>query len=307
MTKEAVIVSAVRTPVGKAKRGGLATVRPDEMAATAIQELLKRTPNLDPAEIEDVVFGCAFPEGEQGMNIARMVALRAGLPDTVPAETINRYCSSGVQSIVHLAYAIKSGDIEVGIAGGVESMSLVPMMGYKFSPNPHFAMELPHYYTNMGLTAENVSVKYGISREAQDIFSYKSHLKAAKAVTSGLFDPELVPLDVEITELGADEKPVKKNFTVKRDEGPRADTTIEALAKLKPAFKEGGTVTAGNSSQMSDGASVVMVMSAGRSTTSRTAGAIRHLCGGRSPARVDGHRSDCCHPESFESGGPVPE
>ncbi len=264
MTKEAVIVSAVRTPVGKAKRGGLATVRPDEMAATAIQELLKRTPNLDPAEIEDVVFGCAFPEGEQGMNIARMVALRAGLPDTVPAETINRYCSSGVQSIVHLAYAIKSGDIEVGIAGGVESMSLVPMMGYKFSPNPHFAMELPHYYTNMGLTAENVSVKYGISREAQDIFSYKSHLKAAKAVTSGLFDPELVPLDVEITELGADEKPVKKNFTVKRDEGPRADTTIEALAKLKPAFKEGGTVTAGNSSQMSDGASVVMVMSAER-------------------------------------------
>ena len=264
MTKEAVIVSAVRTPVGKAKRGGLATVRPDEMAATAIQELLKRTPNLDPAEIEDVVFGCAFPEGEQGMNIARMVALRAGLPDTVPAETINRYCSSGVQSIVHLAYAIKSGDIEVGIAGGVESMSLVPMMGYKFSPNPHFAMELPHYYTNMGLTAENVSVKHGISREAQDIFSYKSHLKAAKAVTSGLFDPELVPLDVEITELGADEKPVKKNFTVKRDEGPRADTTIEALAKLKPAFKEGGTVTAGNSSQMSDGASVVMVMSAER-------------------------------------------
>ena len=262
--KEAVIVSAVRTPVGKAKRGGLATVRPDEMAATAIQELLKRTPNLDPAEIEDVVFGCAFPEGEQGMNIARMIALRAGLPDTVPAETINRYCSSGVQSIAHLAYAIKSGDIEVGIGGGVESMSLVPMMGYKFSPNPHFAMELPHYYTNMGLTAENVSVKYGISREAQDIFSYKSHLKAAKAVTSGLFDPELVPLDVEITELGADEKPVKKNFTVKRDEGPRADTTIEALSKLKPAFKEGGTVTAGNSSQMSDGASVVMVMSAER-------------------------------------------
>ena len=165
---------------------------------------------------------------------------------------------------MHLAYDIMSVDIEVGFAGGVESMSMVPMMGYKFSPNPHFAMELPHYYTNMGLTAENVSVKYGISREAQDIFSYKSHLKAAKAVTSGLFDPELVPLDVEITELGADEKPVKKNFTVKRDEGPRADTTIEALAKLKPAFKEGGTVTAGNSSQMSDGASVVMVMSAER-------------------------------------------
>jgi acetyl-CoA acyltransferase len=260
--KEAVIVSAVRTPVGKAKRGGLATVRPDEMAATVIKELLNRTPNLDPAQIEDVVFGCAFPEGEQGMNMARMIALRAGLPDTVPAETINRYCSSGVQSIAHIAYAIKAGDIEVGIGGGVESMSMVPMMGYKFSPNPHFALELPHYYTNMGLTAENVSVKYGISREDQDAFALQSNLKAAKAVESGLFDPELVPIEVEITELGPDEKPVKRTFTVRRDEGPRADSTLEGLAKLKPAFKEGGTVTAGNSSQMSDGASAVMVMSA---------------------------------------------
>jgi len=249
--------------VGKAKRGGLATLRPDEMAAAVIQELLKRTPNLDPAEIEDVVFGCAFPEGEQGMNIARMIALRAGLPDTVPAETINRYCSSGVQSIAHIAYAIKAGDIEIGIGGGVESMSLVPMMGYKFSPNPHFAMDLPHYYTNMGLTAENVAVKYGISREDQDAFSYKSHQKAARAVTSGLFDPELIPLNVEVTEY-VDGKAEKKSFVVKRDEGPRADTTLEALARLKPAFKEGGTVTAGNSSQMSDAASAVMVMSAER-------------------------------------------
>ena len=261
MTKEAVIVSAVRTPVGKAKKGGLATVRPDDMSATVIQELLKRTPNLDPAEIEDVVFGCAFPEGEQGMNMARMIALRAGLPDTVPAETINRYCSSGVQSIAHVAYAIKAGDIEVGIGGGVESMSMVPMMGYKFSPNPHFAMELPHYYTNMGLTAENVSVKYGITREMQDEFALKSNLKAAKAVDSGLFDPELIPIDVEVTELDADEKPVTRKFTVKRDEGPRGDSTIEGLAKLRAAFKDGGTVTAGNSSQMSDGAAAVMVMS----------------------------------------------
>ena len=264
MTKDAVIVSAVRTPVGKAKRGGLATVRPDEMAATVIQALLKRTPNLDPAEIEDVVFGCAFPEGEQGMNVARMIALRAGLPDTVPAETINRYCSSGVQSIAHIVHAIKSGDIDVAIAGGVESMSMVPMMGYKFSPNPHFAQDLPYYYTNMGLTAENVSAKYRISREDQDAFSFKSHQKAVTAVTSGLFDPELIPIDVEVTELGADGKPVRNKFTVKRDEGPRADTTLEALSKLKPAFKEGGTVTAGNSSQMSDGASVVMIMSAER-------------------------------------------
>ncbi|MBI4759972.1 MAG: thiolase family protein [Chloroflexota bacterium] len=259
-TKEAVIVSAVRTPVGKAKKGGLATVRPDEMSATVIQALLKRTPNLDPAEIEDVVFGCAFPEGEQGMNIARMIALRAGLPDSVPAETINRYCSSGVQSIAHVAYMIKAGDIEVGVGGGVESMSMVPMMGYKFSPNPHFAMELPHYYTNMGLTAENVAVKYNISREAQDEFALKSNQKAAKAVESGLFDPELVPIDVEVTEY-VDGKVQKRSFTVKRDEGPRADTSMEALAKLKPAFKEGGTVTAGNASQMSDGAAAVMVMS----------------------------------------------
>ena len=260
--KEAVIVSAVRTPVGKAKRGGLATVRPDELAAAAIQALLKRTPNLDPAEIEDVVFGCAFPEGEQGMNIARMVALRAGLPDSVPAETINRYCSSGVQSIAHVAYAIQSGQIEIGIAGGVESMSMVPMMGYKFSANPFFAQELPHYYTNMGLTAENLVVKYGISREDQDEFSLKSHQKAARAVDTGLFDPELAPIDVEVVEFNGHEKPIKKNFIVKRDEGPRADTNMEALSKLKPAFKEGGTVTAGNSSQMSDGAAVAMVMSA---------------------------------------------
>jgi len=258
---EAVIVSAVRTPVGKAKRGGMATVRPDEMGAAVLKELLNRTPNLDPAQIEDVVFGCAFPEGEQGMNVARTISIRAGLPDTVPAETINRYCSSGVQSIAHIAHAIKAGDIEIGIGAGVESMSMVPMMGYKFSPNPQFAMELPHYYTNMGLTAENVSAKYGISREAQDEFALKSNQKAARAVESGLFDPELVALDVELNEY-VDGKVVKKNFTVKRDEGPRGDSTLEGLAKLKPAFKEGGMVTAGNSSQMSDGASAVMVMSA---------------------------------------------
>jgi acetyl-CoA acyltransferase len=193
-----------------------------------------------------------------------MISLRAGLPDSVPAETINRYCSSGVQSIAHVAHRIMTGEIEVGIGGGVESMSMVPMMGYKFSPNPHFAQDLPHYYTNMGLTAENVSVKYDISREDQDAFSLKSHQKAAKAVESGLFDPELVPIDVEVTEFGPEEKTVNKRFAVKRDEGPRADTTPEALAKLKPAFKEGGTVTAGNSSQMSDGAAAVMVMSAER-------------------------------------------
>ncbi len=260
--RDAVIVAATRTPVGKAKRGSLATVRPDEMAALVIKELLKRAPALDPAEIDDVVIGTAFPEGEQGLNMARMIALRAGLPISVPGETINRYCASGVQSIAHAAYAIQSGDIDVAIAGGAESMSMVPMAGYKFSPNPYFAQDLPHYYTNMGLTAENVALKYEISREAQDAFALRSNLLAAKAVDSGLFDPELVPVEVEVTELDADEKPVTKKFTLKRDEGPRGDSTLEGLAKLKPAFKEGGTVTAGNSSQMSDGAAGVIVMSA---------------------------------------------
>jgi len=262
MTKEAVIVSAVRTPIGKAKRGGLATVRPDDLAALVIQALLARTPSLDPAMIDDLVIGCAFPEGEQGMNMARMIGLRAGLPDTVPAETINRFCSSGVQSIAHAAYAILAGQIDIAIAGGTESMSMVPMTGYKFSPNAHLAVEFPHYFTNMGLTAENVSEKYSISRGDQDAFSLRSHQRAAEAVNKGLFDPEIVPVEVELKELGPDGLPTVKKFTVKRDEGPRADTTLEALAKLRPAFKEGGTVTAGNSSQMSDGAAGVVVMSA---------------------------------------------
>src|SRR5512138_2745715 len=198
--KDAVIVSAVRTPVGKAKRGGLATVRPDDMAATAIQELLKRTPNLDPAEIEDVVIGCAFPEGEQGLNMARMISLRAGLPDSVPAETINRYCASGVQSIAHVAYAIQAGQIEAGIAGGAESMTMVPMAGYKFAPNPYFAQDLPHYYTNMGLTAENVALKYNINREDQDAFALRSHQRASQAVAARIFDPELAPVQVDVTD-----------------------------------------------------------------------------------------------------------
>lgn len=264
MTREVVIVSAARTPVGKAKRGGLATVRPDEMGAAVLRALLERTPNLDPAMVDDVVLGCAFPEAEQGLNMARMVALRAGLPSSVPGETINRYCSSGVQSIAHVAYAILAGQMEVAIAGGVESMSMVPMMGNKFSVNPYFAAELPHYYTSMGLTAENVAEKYNISREDQDAFALRSHQRAAQAVNSGLFEPELVPIDVEVKEVDAEGNRLVKQFTVKRDEGPRADTSMEALAKLKPAFKEGGVVTAGNSSQMSDGAAAVVVMSAER-------------------------------------------
>ena len=260
-TRDAVIVAAARTPVGKAKRGGLATVRPDDLAATVIRELLRRAPKLDPNEIDDLVLGCAFPEGEQGMNMARMIGLRAGLPLSVPAETINRFCSSGVQSIAHAAYAILAGQIEVAIAGGTESMTMVPMTGYKFSPNPGFAAESPDVYTNMGLTAENVSAKYNVTRADQDQFAFGSHQKAARAVDSGRFDPELVPVDVTVVELDGEGKKVSRSFTVKRDEGPRADTSVEALARLRPAFKEGGTVTAGNSSQMSDGAAGVIIMS----------------------------------------------
>ena len=259
--REAVIVSAARTPVGKAKRGGLATVRPDEMAATVIQELLKRTPSLDPAQIDDVIMGCAFPEGEQGLNMARMIALRAGLPNSVPGETINRYCASGVQAIAHAAFAIQSGQMDVAIAGGAESMTMVPMTGYKFSPNPYFAQDQPHYYTNMGLTAENLALKYEISREDQDAFALRSNERASKAVAAGVFDPEMVPVSVRTVDY-MEGKASPQEFTVTRDEGPRADTSMQALAQLKPAFKANGMVTAGNSSQMSDGAAAVVIMSA---------------------------------------------
>jgi len=257
---EAVIVTAVRTAVGRAKRGGLATVRPDEMAAHVVKEAVRRTEGLSPAEVDDVILGCAFPEGEQVMNMARMVVLRAGLPESVPGETINRFCSSGLQSIAHGVFAIQSGQAQVVIAGGTESMSMVPMTGYKFAPIPAFAAECPEVYTAMGLTAENVAVKYDISRQDQDAFALLSHQRAVRAVNSGLFDPEIAPMDVEVVEPGTNGKPVRRQFTVSRDEGPRLDTSLEALAKLRPAFKEGGTVTAGNSSQMSDGAAAVVVM-----------------------------------------------
>ncbi len=260
--RDAVIVAAVRTPVGKAKRGGLATVRADEMASIVIKELLNRTPELDPADIDDVILGCSFPEGEQGMNMARLTALRAGLPHTVPGETINRFCSSGVQSIAHAAQSIMSGQMEVVIAGGAESMTQVPMTGYKFAPNLKQAESNPESFTNMGLTSENVADKYDISREDQDAFAVKSNQKAAKAVESGLFDAEIIPVEVEVTEVGPDGKPAPRKFTVSRDEGPRGDSTVEGLARLRAPFKEGGRSTAGNSSQMSDGAAAVIVMSA---------------------------------------------
>lgn len=260
--RDAVIVSAARTAVGKAKRGGFATVRPDELAAAVIVELLRRTPGLAPEDVEDVILGCAFPEGEQGLNMARTVALRAGLPNTVSGETINRYCSSGSQSIAHAAFAIMAGQMEIAIAGGAESMSLVPMTGNKFAPNAFFAANDPGAYLGMGLTAENVADKYQVSRADQDAFALSSHQKAYAAVSTGLFDPEIVPVEVETVEFNEGAGAVTKKFTVRRDEGPRSDTTLEALSRLKPAFKEGGSVTAGNSSQTSDGAAGVVIMSA---------------------------------------------
>jgi acetyl-CoA acyltransferase len=260
-TRDPVIVAATRTAIGKAKRGSLVSVRPDEMAALVIKEVLHRAGDLDPLEIDDVVIGCAMPEGEQGLNVARIAALRAGLPDSIPAETINRFCSSGLQSVAHAAHAIMAGQAEAIIAGGTESMSMVPMVGFKFSPNPVMALEYPDAYLSMGLTAENVSDQYSISREDQDAFSFRSHALANAAVQSGTFDPEITPLDAEVIEPGTNGQPVARSFSFHRDEGPRADTTLDALARLRPVFKIGGTVTAGNSSQMSDGAAALLVMS----------------------------------------------
>lgn len=263
---DAVIVSAARTPTGRAKRGGLATVRPEEMGAVAVSGAMQRAPGFDPAQLDDLIMGCSFPEGEQGMNVARIVGLRTGLPVSVPAETVNRCCSSGLQSIAHAAFAIQSGQITTAIAGGVESMTMVPMTGIEFSPAPHFAAHSPEVYTSMGITAENLAEKYAISRQEQDEFALRSHQRACRAVESGLFDAEIVPVDVDIVEPNCDEhsRVIQRKIAVKRDEGPRKDSSLEALAKLPPVFKEGGTVTAGNASQMSDGAAAVLLMSSER-------------------------------------------
>lgn len=256
-----VIVAAARTAVGKAKRGSLASTRPDELAAAVVQELFKRAPALQPHMVDDLILGCAFPEGEQGMNVARLVGLRAGLPASVAAETINRFCSSGLQSIAHAAFAIMAGQLEIAIAGGVESMSMVPMTGFKFSPSPYLAQHHPEAFTNMGLTAENVAAQYGISRTDQDQFAFHSHQKAVRAIEQGVFEDQIVPIEVNNLEIDSNGKMKNVQFIFNVDEGPRKDTNMEALAKLKPAFKEGGTVTAGNSSQMSDGAAAVIIMS----------------------------------------------
>ncbi len=245
--KEAVIVDCVRTPVGKAPRGALRQTRPDDLAAVAIQGLLARYPGLAPDEIEDIILGCATPEAESGMNVARIAGLRAGLPDTVCGVTINRFCSSGLQAIAMAAERIRAGMAETLIAGGTESMSMLPMAMVRIAPNPYLVEHRPEAYINMGLTAENLQRRYGISREEQDAFAFASHQKAIAAQEQGKFDDELIPVG-----------------SFRKDEGPRADTSLAALAKLKPAFHVKGTVTAGNSSQTSDGAAAALVMSAER-------------------------------------------
>jgi acetyl-CoA acyltransferase len=266
--KEAVIASSVRTAVGKAYKGTLHATRPDDLAAVAINSAIQRVPGLDPKEIEDVVLGCAMPEGEQGMNMARIASLRAGLPVECSAITINRFCSSGLQAIAMAAERVMLGNAEVVIAGGAESMSMVPMGGNKTSPNPWLMDHYPDTYLGMGLTAENLARKYEISREKADEFSYCSHQKALAAIAAGKFKDEIIPVEVRSTNVsngdgrGGRAKTATKVFDT--DEGPRADTSIDALARLKPAFHAHGTVTAGNSSQMSDGAAISVVMSADR-------------------------------------------
>ena len=264
---EAVVVSIARTAVGKAPRGTLRNTRPDEMAAAAIREVLRRAPALDSSEVEDVILGCAMPEAEQGNNVARVAALRAGLPVSCSAMTINRFCSSGLQAIAVASERIMAGFAEVVIAGGTETMSMIPMGGYHFAPNPYLIEHYPDSYLNMGLTAENLARKYKITRQRQDEFALRSHQRALAAIAEGRFKEEIVPLEVvEVSPNGKD-KPQTRQIRFETDEGPRGDTSLDALAKLKPAFHAHGTVTAGNASQMSDGAAAALVMSAEKART----------------------------------------
>ena len=260
--KEAVIVSAVRTAVGKAPKGMLRNTRPDDLGAAAIKEAVKRIENLDQSQIEDVIMGCAFPEAEQGMNVARTAMIAAGLPVETSAMTVNRYCSSGLQTIAIAADRIATGGADVIVAGGLETMSMIPMGGNKLRPNPAIVDTYPDYYLNMGLTAENLAKKYEISREQADEFSLGSHQKAAAAIKAGRFKDEIVPFNVRIDELDENGRVRQKEVVFDTDEGVRYDASPEGFAKLKPAFHANGTVTAGNSSQMSDGASAAVVMSA---------------------------------------------
>jgi acetyl-CoA acyltransferase len=302
---EAVIVSAVRTPVGRAYKGSLRATRPDDLAAAVIRAALARVAGLDPKEIDDVILGCAMPEGEQGMNVARIAALRAGLPVETSAMTINRFCSSGLQAIALGAERIRAGAAQVILAGGTESMSMVPMGGNKISPNPWLVDNNPDAYINMGLGTENIARKFGITREQADQFSVESHRKAVAAIAAGNFKEEIVPVEVKITALanangaggsGASAKTAAKTvtqtFQFETDELPRADTSVEILAKLKPAFHAKGTVTAGNSSPMSDGAAAVIVMSDTRAKE----------LGLKPLARFVSYATAGCPPEEFGIG-----
>jgi len=261
MAREAVLVAGARTAVGRAGRGTLKNYRAEDMAAEAVKAAWERAGNLDKAMVEDVVIGCSGPEGSQGMNVGRVVALHAGFPSSVPGMTVNRFCSSGLQTIAQSCERIIAGGADIIIAGGVETMSMVPMVGFHFSPNPGMVRDLPEIYTSMGQTAENVVVKYNISREDMDEFAYHSHMKAAKAQDAGLFDEEIVPLEVRTVTLEGE-----NTVTFDKDELIRRDTTIEALAKLRPAFTPDGQVTAGNSSPLSDGAAAVVIMSGEKAT-----------------------------------------
>jgi acetyl-CoA acyltransferase len=257
--RDAVIVSAVRTAIGKAPRGAFKDTRPDELAAAVVAEAVRRVPGLEPAQVEDVVLGCAMPEGEQGLNVARIAALRAGLPVTSSAVTVNRFCASGLQAIAMAAQEVMTGQVDVAVAGGVESMTLIPMTGWRYAPNPHLTVAWPEVFLSMGLTAEVVAKRFHVTREAQDAFSLRSHQRAAAADDAGRFSEEILPLTVTRYEDG-DGRPRSTSVTLAHDEGIRRDTSLERLAALPPVFARDGVVTAGNASQTSDGAAAVVVV-----------------------------------------------
>ncbi|HKV34400.1 MAG TPA: acetyl-CoA C-acyltransferase [Pyrinomonadaceae bacterium] len=290
--RDAVIVSAVRTAAGKAPKGTLRTTRPDEMGAAVIKDALGRVPGLEASEVEDVIMGCAMPEAEQGMNVARAAAIRAGLPVETSAMTINRFCSSGLQSIAMAADRIKTGAAEVIVAGGLETMSMIPMGGHIIRPNPYLVDHYPDFYLSMGLATENVARKYEVTREEQDEFALRSHARAAAALDADKFKDETVPLHVVLEELDEKGKKQRREIVFDKDEGVRRDTSAEGLAKLKPAFHVKGTITAGNASQMSDGAAAAVVMSDSRA----------RALGAKPLARFIAYATAGCPPEEMGIG-----
>ena len=290
--KEAVIVSAVRTAVGKAPKGTLRDTRPDDLGAAAIKEAIARVPGLEVSAIDDVIMGCAMPEAEQGMNVARAAAIRAGLPVETSAMTINRFCSSGLQTIAMATDRIRTNGAEVIIAGGLESMSMIPMGGHIIRPNPYLVEHYPDFYLSMGLATENVARKYEVSRQEQDAFALRSHRRAVAALEADKFRDETVSLTVAVEELEAKGQKQHREITFDQDEGPRRDTSAEALAKLKPAFQIKGTITAGNSSQMSDGAAAAIVMSEDRAKQ----------LGAKPLARLVAYATAGCPPEEMGIG-----